>query len=173
MELTQRAVSATAGQARPSGLTVSATLGVVLGGSISDGARRDDLGVGVLAGLGAARPWRLDRWFVTGTVGLSASRTTTTERVPGAASTGLVATDLRVGAMAGRQLGPVSPYLLARVFGGPVLWRRDGRAVQGSDVTHVQLGAGATVVIPRGLAVTVDVSAVGERSASLAVALRL
>lgn len=52
-------------------------------------------------------------------------------------------------------------------------WQVDGDDVVGSDVHHVQLGAGASVTTAAGLSVLVDVSVVGEQSASLGVSLRL
>jgi hypothetical protein len=105
-------------------------------------------------------------WFVTGTVGLSASRATTIEQQM-TAKVSIIATDLRLGVMAGRRLGIVSPYVLARGFGGPVWWSVDGEDVTGTDTHKYQLGAGASVTLRSGLALLVDVAALGERSASL------
>ena len=80
---------------------------------------------------------------------------------------------MALGAIAGRRFGGFSPYLLARLFGGPVMWRLDGEDLTGSDTTHVQLGAGASYTTPFGLTAVVDVSAIGERSAALALSWRL
>jgi hypothetical protein len=66
----------------------------------------------------------------------------------------------------------VSPYLLARAFGGPVFWELDAMAVGGTDTHHFQLGAGVSVTTGS-LSVLVDVAALGEQAASLGVALRL
>ena len=46
-----------------------------------------------------------------------------------------------------------SPYVLARIFGGPVFWRYAGQAVTGTDVYHYQFGAGFALSLAR----TVDV----------------
>jgi hypothetical protein len=141
---------------------VRGSLGAVLDGTLTDGMDTHDLGPGIVGGVAVSRPWSFGAFFVIGSAGFSASRATT----PVAP---LVGTDVRVGAVAGRRFGPVSPYLLARAFGGPVMWND----LTGSDATHVQLGAGASVTTASGLSFLVDVSALGERSASLGVSLRL
>jgi len=108
---------------------------------------------------------------VTGSLGAGASRTTTRES--GGASHSLVGIDvLRVGAMAGRTFGPVSPYVMARGFGGPVLWTLDGMDVTGTDTSKFQLGAGVSATTS-GLSFLLDVSALGERSASFGMSYRL
>lgn len=85
----------------------------------------------------------------------------------------LVAVDFRLGVMAGRTFGAVSPYVLARGFGGPVSWTLDGMDVSGTDTHHYQVGAGASFATDGGLAVSLDVSALGEQAASLGMSLRL
>jgi hypothetical protein len=67
----------------------------------------------------------------------------------------------------------VSPYLLARGFAGPVSWTLDGMDVTGQDKHHYQLGAGASLALPGNTMLQVDVSALGERSLSVAAALAL
>jgi hypothetical protein len=174
LDVAQHAISATFGYARASGWSVRGSLGVVLGGHLDEGDRRHDIGPGLLAAAGVARQWTRDAWFVNGTVSASVSRVTTLENAPGAARQTLIGIDVaRLGVSAGRTFGIVSPYLLARGFGGPALWRLDGMDVTGSDTHKFQLGAGATVTTAGGLSLVVDVSALGERSASLGVALRL
>jgi hypothetical protein len=105
---------------------------------------------------------------------VGASRTTTREAGAGGDRQALIGIDLiRLGVMAGRALGPASPYLMARGFGGPVLWTLDAMDVTGTDAHHFQLGGGVSVTTAGGLSILVDVSALGERSASLGVSLRL
>jgi hypothetical protein len=41
----------------------------------------------------------------------------------------------------------LSPYVIARVFGGPVFWRYQDEAIVGGDVHHYQLGAGIALLI--------------------------
>jgi hypothetical protein len=173
VELTQYAVSVTAGQTRPSRFSVRVSLGAVLDGEVEGGGRRHDIGPGIVGGAGVSKQWLRGRWFLTGSAGISASRATTTEDTAGAEAVSIIATDLRVGGLAGRTFGPVSPYVLARAFGGPVMWTRDGDGVTGSDTHHVQLGAGISASTPSGLSVVLDVSAFGERAASLGVSARL
>ena len=76
--------------------------------------------------------------------------------------------------MFGRTLGRIwNPYVLARGFGGPVWWTVDGSAVSGTDTRHFQLGAGLSVATSIGLAINVDISALGEQAASLGATWRL
>lgn len=64
------------------------------------------------------------------------------------------------------------PYVLARAFGGPVLWRLDGESLSGGDTHHYQLGAGTSVATGGG-SMTVDLALLGERGLSLGVAVEL
>lgn len=171
-ELTQYAVTASVGQLRPSGWSLRASVGAIVDGELVADGRHHDLGPGVVGAFSVARPWTRGPWFVIGSATLGASRVTTREDSPGASRVGLVAADARVGASLGRRLGPVSPYLLARAFGGPVLWTLDGDDQSGTDRYHVQLGAGATVALGDAWTLVVDVSALGERAASLGVGWR-
>ncbi|MBA3500260.1 MAG: hypothetical protein H0T65_07805, partial [Deltaproteobacteria bacterium] len=100
--------------------------------------------------------------------------TTTVEATAGSGRHSLVGFDiLRIGVMAGRTFGSVSPYVLARGFGGPVAWTLDGMSVTGTDTSKFQLGAGANVALPGDLAMQLDISALGERSISLGASYRL
>ena len=107
-----------------------------------------------------------------GSATLGASRVTTREDLAGAPRVSLIAADARVGAALGRRVGPVSPYLLARAFGGPVFWTLDDEDTVGSDRYHVQLGAGASLALGDAWTVLVDVSALGERAASVGISWR-
>lgn len=152
------------------------SLGAVLDGSLEGGGQRFELGTGIVGSVGVAHQWLRGPWFVTATLALGASRATT--RAPAARgdrvdAVSITATDLRAGVMAGRALGPVRPYVLARGFGGPVFWSIDGEDVTGTDTRKFQLGAGASLALPRDLALLVDVSVLGERAASLGMAVSL
>ncbi len=172
-DLAQTAATATIGLARPSRLSLRAAVGVVLDGSLEGEGRTYDIGPGFVITASVAKQWVSGDWFLTGSFSVSASRTTTTENVPGAARESLIAVDLaRGGLTAGRSFGPISPYVLVRAFGGPVLWQIDAVDVTGTDVHHFQAGAGVSVTTGP-LSVLVDIAALGEQAASLGVALRL
>ena len=104
-------------------------------------------------------------------VGAPTAGSRVTTREAGAEATPLIAFDGRVGAQAGRAVGPVSPYLLVRGFGGPVFWSVDGEDVTGTDVYHFQLGAGASLAAGPVIAV-IDASLLGERAVSLSIAIQ-
>lgn len=56
--------------------------------------------------------------------------------------------DARFGAAVGKTFGGVfSPYAAARAFGGPVLWWEDDEHRIGTDRYHVQIAAGAAVLL--------------------------
>jgi hypothetical protein len=162
---------ASAGHVRASGLSFRASLGSVIDGALEGEGRTHEIGPGIVAGVAVAKQWTFDRaWFVTGTLGFAASRTTTAEAT--GARVSLYATDFRAGVTAGRVFGPFSPYLLARGFAGPVFWTLDDTSVGGSDTHFFQLGAGARVTAGE-WTVLVDVSALGETSGSIAMSVRL
>lgn len=148
-------------------------IGNVVDGRLSVGDRSFDVSPGALAAIGAARQWLRGQWFVTATGTLAASRAATAASDVGVGRVGLTAVDLRGGLMAGRRVGPVSPYVLARGFGGPVLWTLDDEPVTGTDRYKYQLGAGITVATERGVSVAVDASLVGERALSAGITLPL
>lgn len=144
----------------------------MLDGALEGGGRTHDIGPGVVAAASIAKQWTSGDWFLIGTLGVGASRTTTAEA--GAARQTMIATDLiRAGASAGRTFGKLAPYVMARGFGGPVFWNLDTEDVRGSDIYHVQVGAGVSLTTASGLSILLDVSALGERSASLGASLRL
>jgi hypothetical protein len=121
--------------------------GSILGGTLGMGPERYDFDPGLLVAAGAS--WRIveadgARPFValTGQIAFVAT-TTRPSDVPSAPSTGYEALDARIGAVAGWPLfGVLTPYALARAFGGPVFWSYHGESVTGGDVHHYQFGAG-------------------------------
>ena len=87
----------------------------------------------------------------SGSVSLSAMR---------ALDTNYVAIDLRAGLAAGWTFfDRLTPYAVARVFGGPVFY---GSAT-GTDAYHVQLGAGLVVGLPWGLDLSAEIIPLGEQ----------
>jgi len=85
----------------------------------------------------------------------------------------LSAFDARVGAMVGKTFGPLTPYAVARAFGGPVSWTLGGEEVSGGDAHHYTVGAGAALRLGRRLNLGVEGMALGERSATLSASLAL
>jgi hypothetical protein len=176
LDLRQSAATVIGGYAWPSRISVRAALGVLAGGSLEGEGRTFDLGVGLIASIGVARQWSRAPWFLTGSAGLGVSHASTREMLGGGMEgprVSLTAIDARGGLTAGRTFGPFSPYLLARVFGGPLFWRWDGDATTGTDTRHFQLGAGASLAIGARAMILVDIAALGERAASLGVAVNL
>ncbi|HSK05709.1 MAG TPA: hypothetical protein VK932_30885 [Kofleriaceae bacterium] len=167
-------MTASAGYTGASRWSVRGSVGAVLGGALEGDGRTHDIGPGFLVAAGASKQWASGPWFVTGSLGAGVSRTTTLDDTAGGARQTLIGIDvLRAGVMAGRTFGIASPYLMGRAFGGPVLWTLDDMDVQGTDTSKFQLGAGVSVTTASGLSLLVDVSALGERSASLGMSYRL
>lgn len=77
-----------------------------------------------------------------------------------------VAADLRAALVVGYTfLERVTPYAVARAFGGPVFYA--GRT--GTDLYHYQVGAGLVVGLPAGLDLSAEVVPLGEQRFTAAV----
>jgi hypothetical protein len=145
-------------------VSLQAGLGATLGGHLVANGVGYDLADGPTAALGAS--WRvLDaedaRPFVVLTALLSFEATTT----PG--SIGYEALDLRLGGVAGWTLARVvSPFVAARVFGGPVYWRYGGSRATGTDASHYQLGGGVALAIAKRVDAFVEGIPLGEQAVS-------
>jgi hypothetical protein len=73
--------------------------------------------------------------------------------------------DLRGGALVGTTLaGVLSPYAVARAFGGPIYWQYQGQSVTGTDAHHYQVGVGLTLVLARTIDLFAEGVPLGERS---------
>ena len=173
----QYAVTASGGYIGASRWSVRGSIGTVIDGALEGDGRTHDIGPGLIAAASVSKQWAFGDWFVTGSLGAGVSRTTTREGGSGMGDgeqQSLVGIDvIRAGVMAGRTFGVASPYLMARGFGGPVLWTVDEMDVRGTDTSKFQLGAGVSVSTESGLSFLLDVSALGERSASLGMSYRL
>ena len=167
----QHAVTAFAGYSTPGGWTLQGGLGAILAGQLerNDTANTTyDISPGVVTSVAGSRRWTPGQgpWFVTGSV--TAGAAWSAAGPSGGDSERLLAFDLRLGVVAGRTIAEIwNPYLTARAFGGPVRWSVDGDDITGSDAHHYQLGAGLSVATRAGFNAVVDLSIVGEQSASL------
>lgn len=153
-------------------LTYQLAAGGTLGGRLQSQAGVQDFSSGVTAAVGGSyRIVDSPRPFVVLTGNLSFSRESTTlagmNGMPDV-SAAYSAFDLRVGALVGTTLWKIlSPYAVARAFGGPIYWKYQGNSVTGTDAHHYQLGAGATLVVARRFNVFAEGIPVGERSAAV------
>lgn len=83
---------------------------------------------------------------------------------------GLYAFDIRGSVTAGYTLAQRwTPYVVGRVFGGPVVYVHDRETFGGTDVYHFQLGAGLVVGLPGGFDVSAEVIPLGEQRISAGV----
>jgi hypothetical protein len=137
--------------------TFQLVLGEAVGGRLTTGSGPVSIGRGVVGGLSFGRRfWSDDTgWFVLGTLSVSGSSIPT-------ATGPLRALDVRVGVAAGKSIGAVTPYVLARAFGGPV-WLPGGGVV--GDDHHYVLGLGLSVRIAR-VDVGAELAPFGERRAT-------
>ncbi len=150
--------------------TLQAGAGGLLWGSLKVGPERHHFGPGWA--LSASTAYRLrdgaDGYpFVILSGSLSVAGARTQRERPGAPEVPYYAGDIRIGAVAGKTFYDVlSPYALARVFGGPIFWRLDGESKSGTDRYHFQLGLGLVVALPMGLDAFAEIVPLGERAVS-------
>ncbi len=109
--------------------------------------------------------------FITLSLSFGASFARTAEHgVLGGEEQSLTATDGRFGLLFGKTFGNAfSPYVGARVFGGPIFWRRMGEDRIGSDREHYALAAGMSFSTRRGFGLLIDLAFLGEASLTLAI----
>ncbi len=80
------------------------------------------------------------------------------------------AVDARLGVVAGYTvLDRVTPYLVGRVFGGPVFYRGS----TGTDAFHFQLGVGAVTGVSKAFDLSAEIVPFGEQRVSLSIGYRL
>ena len=138
--------------------------GAVLGGSMRAAGNTYDVEPGWLATVGMS-----DRIvdgvgrapFVLLSVSIAQSFVRTA--LGDASRVSLKATDVRAGATIGKTLGPMTPFLAARVFGGPVFWSIAGEDVSGTDRGHYQLGVGCSIAIGSSFDAFAEWDYLGER----------
>ena len=148
-------------------LTFSGGAGAVLGGSLAMQDGRHTFDAGPIFSLGAS--WRVVERapFVVLSSQLTFSDSRTTN---GSQSANYAAFDLRVAAVVGFTFANiVSPYAVARAFGGPTYWHYQGAAVTGTDAYHVQLGAGVALRVGSQFDLFLEGIPLGERAVSAGV----
>jgi hypothetical protein len=135
--------------------SLQASAGGLLGGRLED-APSGAGGVLSVAGSFVALeqgPW----WpFLQLSASLAGSAFTTAKGAAGAL-------DARLGLVVGYTfLERVTPYLVGRVFGGPVLYAGE----TGTDASHLQAGLGLVVGLPLGFDLSVELAPFGEQRVS-------
>lgn len=146
-------------------LSLQVGAGGIAGGALTHGASRDEIGPGwsgyvgiagrVVDGAGAAP-------FVQLTAAISTTHMLTRTLTDTPRYT---AFDARVGAVVGKTFfDALTPYAVARAFGGPIYWRFDDEAVTGTDLYKYQLGGGVSLaLLARKVDLFVEGVAFGER----------
>jgi len=129
-------------------VTLGAMVGVTTTGTLGAYGQTFDLSPGPL--FTATFSYRaLDEGdvapFVLFTFSLGVSILSTEPQAPSVSpSERMTSYDGRIGVAAGKTIAHVvTLYALARAFGLPVLWTYQGTSVNGTDLYHYQLGAGA------------------------------
>jgi len=141
---------------------VMATVGSALGGRFDFGGVRYDVLPGPVIGAAVGHRFVEGRGaapFVLGTASLAASFVSTRA---GDDRDRFSAADARIGVVVGKTFGPVSPYVLARAFGGPIWWK----GTTGTDLYHYNLGLGLSLGPLGGFDLGAEVSLLGERRAT-------
>lgn len=146
---------------------VQAGLGATLGGRFVFGEERFSFDPGWIASL--AVTWKIigtkrDDAFLIASGAIAASGTAT--RDAAGTTEDMFAFDLRASVIGGKTFFDVlSPYLVVRAFGGPVLWKLRGEDQFGGDKYHFQVGAGLVVALPERFDVFAEGVPLGERAA--------
>lgn len=125
--------------------------GASLMGDLTIGEDRYELDPGWMASLGGSVRVLDDEGFVpflvigiSGAVSSAGTERTTAAGVLEEAT--FTATDFRASITVGKLFWQaVAPFAVARVFGGPIFWERNGEELTGSDDNHYQLGGGLLV----------------------------
>jgi hypothetical protein len=145
--------------------TLSGSIGAAAFGSLRVGSVAYDLEAGPLAAASISYRAVDDakaRPFVLFSLSLAASSASTTLRGTESGDS-IVSTDARLGVTAGKTIArTVTPYLSARVFGGPIFWTFAGQDASGTDVYHYQLAAGFSLALGR-VDLHVEMAPLGER----------
>jgi hypothetical protein len=142
---------------------------------IQKSIERWEIRPGVVWALSFAKRWfgtepQLPYLLFIGT--LSGSSASTKRESDGEVS-GLHAFDFKADASVGWTLGEAfSPYVAVRAFGGPVLWKHDGKQQIAGDLYHVSLACGFNLSIANRVSAYFDGAFLGARGLSGGFAVR-
>jgi hypothetical protein len=163
VEVERAAVLGVASYAPTARLRLQLSAGAAVSGQLKLPNGAHDFLPGPTGALAVSYRFLEDRPFVVLSGVLSAFTARTQRRADHAESARYTAFDLRLGVAVGATFFEMlSPYAVARVFGGPVFWRYQGKAIGGTDVYHFQLGAGAALRLWRRVDLFVEGIALGE-----------
>jgi hypothetical protein len=147
---------------------IQAGAGASLGGDVQVGDDRHDLAPGWVASIGGS--WRILAGegmdpFVLAALGITVGSALAQGPTDEAAFT---ASDARLSLTVGKIFWQgLAPYAVARVFGGPVFWKRHDESITGTDKYHVQLGLGVLATARGRTGAFFELIPLGERAASL------
>jgi hypothetical protein len=149
--------------------TLEGGAGALVAGRLRTDGTEHEFSPGLAAAIGAS--WRvLDADVVRPLVlvtGQMAFVGASTRDSAGAARAGYKALDLRLGVLAGWPIvRMLTPYVLARAFGGPVFWHFEGENRTGTDTHHYQVGAGLSLLVARRVDVFLEGVPLGEQALS-------
>ena len=165
VDVVQHAVSVSLRRTLRSGWNVGGGAGVLAGGDLLFEGRRHTIEPGGTAAFSASRELLGDtRGHMFLTTGWSAAFTLAPTRSPFGDRGLYAALDFSFSGALGITIGNVwSPYLAARVFGGPVWFTAVDRAAPGHDPDHHSMGFGSVFTFPRNLELGIDLAVVGAR----------
>ena len=147
-------------------LSIQVGAGAILGGSLTTPTGKYDIDPGALLVVGGSYRFidaKGARPFVLATLGLTFSGSQTT--LQGATQTKALydAFDMRAGGVVGWNIARlISPYAVARAFGGPVYWTYQNQSTTGTDVHHFQIGAGLGIALGKRFDLFVEGVPLGE-----------
>lgn len=162
---TRGAALASASYAPTADLSFQLSAGAAFGGSLAMPDGTYTFAAGPTGAIGATYRLLTGQPFLTLSGVLSG--TTAKTRGDNGDRARYTAFDLRLGAACGLTFwNAVSPYAVARVFGGPVFWHYEGASRTGTDAYHVQLGVGLSALVSERVNLFFEGIPLGERAFS-------
>ncbi len=165
--------------------SLQASAGALLQGTLGVGSRSFAMDPGFVTAIAGSYRWVQDQgnWpFVDLSLAFSLVAADTHETTAGAppasaqrpANAAFLAEDFRFGITVGKTLGRLlTPYLSARVFGGPAMWHLDGAQITGTDTHHYQLAGGFSFAFAQRWSLTLEGAPFGEQRLAASLGLSL
>lgn len=152
--------------------TLQASAGGIISGALVHGNVVHTMRPGWLYGVAASfRVLDGTGWMpyliVSGSLSMSGTATSPSDAPQSGFHSSLVSMDVSLIATVGKTFFRVlSPYLVGRVFGGPVFWQRGGDVALGTDAYHYQFGVGISVALLQRFDAFIEGAPFGERRLS-------